>query len=216
MDGLKEAIVYSLAIHENHLSHHNYKQIKHSISTIRSFSDIDIYLYFSSASDIEDPFFEANRVNIIKFENKFKRWTNKIPSHPWNEHLHHRWINAFDFFNRYSYDRILYLDTDTIFYKSPEDLFKKYNKNIFYVKKEFKDNVTQNFVNLLNINPGINDGQIIVSRFQVNKIKENFENKWVDTINKMTDTVYNHLNSDTDHVFFWNVSQYAIFKIILD
>ena len=110
----------------------------------------------------------------------------------------------------------MYLDTDTIFYKSPEDLFKKYNKNIFYVKKEFKDNVTQNFVNLLNINPGINDGQIIVSRFQVNKIKENFENKWVDTINKMTDTVYNHLNSDTDHVFFWNVSQYAIFKIILD
>lgn len=214
MDGLSDAIVYSLFIDTDHFSHHNYKQIKQSISTIRNFSDIDIYLFFSSPNKINDNFFLKNNVNIIEFENNFLRWTDKIPESPWNKNLHHRWINILNFFNSYNYDRILYLDTDTIFYKSPEELLEKYNENIFYVKKEIKDPVTQVFISSLGIDPAINDGQIIISRSEINKIKDKFETIWVDNINKMTDIVYETLSSETDHVFFWNVSQYAIFKII--
>jgi hypothetical protein len=216
MDGLKSAILYSLYFEDNPLNHHNYKQLKHSIKSIRKLSDIDIFIYISSEYPIEDIFFIENNINIIKFNNSnvFKKWSNKIPDHPWNIWLHHRWINILDFINKNNYERVLFLDTDTLFYKSPEELLNKYSKNICYFKKEFNDIVTQNFIRDLEIYPGINDGQIILSKKEILKIIPGFENKWIETINNFTKKIYNKLDSNTNHIFFWNVSQYAVYKIL--
>jgi hypothetical protein len=213
MDGLKTAVLYSLYFEDNPSVHHNYKQLKHSISSIRKFSDIDIFVYISSKTKIIDQFFIDNKVILIDFNNDevFKRWSNKVPVHPWNIWLHHRWINILNFIKQHEYDRVLFLDTDTIFYKSPIELLNKYNKDMCYFKKEFNDGVVQNFIKSLNINPGINDGQMILSKTEINKILKDFELLWIDTINNFTDKIFSSLNSNTDHIFFWNVSQYAAY-----
>jgi len=217
MDGIKKSIVYSLYFENNPITHHNYLQLKKSIESIRKFSNIDIFIYLSSDYDLKENFIKTNNINIIKFDNNlvFKKWSDKIPNHPWNVWLHHRWINIFNFLTNNEYDKILYLDTDTIFYKSPEELFNKYNKDICYFKKEFNDNVVQDFIKKISIYPGINDGQMIISKNSIIKLYDSFENQWTKEISNITDLVYNDLTKDNDHIFFWNVSQYAALSCII-
>jgi hypothetical protein len=217
MDGIKKAIVYSLHFDEEYLTHHNYIQLLKSIQTIRSFSDIDIVLFYSSKFDLSNEnFFKENNVVLNRFNNDdvIIRWTETIPEHPWNKYLHHRWHNIVESFKQYDFDKILYLDTDTIFYKSPEELFNKYNKDIFYLKKEFDDGIVNSLTSSIDLYPAINDGQIIVSKNMIMPYLDNFINMLVNKINLLTHKIYNSLNSQTDHIFFWNVSQYAVYSLI--
>jgi len=219
MDGLKKAIVYSLSFDDDYSQHHNYKQILKSISSIRKFSNIDIIFFYSSKFDLsKESFFNDNNINLVKFNNDdvFVKWTDKIPEYPWNRHLHHRWHNIIESLKKFNLDQVLYLDTDTIFYKSPEELFNKYNKDIFYLKKELDDKVVNDLTSSLNIMPAINDGQIIISKNAFGPHIDFFMTMLVDKISHFTNVIYDKLNSSNDHIFFWTISQYSAFSVIKD
>ncbi len=219
MDGLKRAIVYSLSFDDEYSEHHNYKQIIKSISSIRKFSNIDILFFYSSRFDLsKEIFFKDNNIKLIKFNNDdiLIRWTDKIPEYPWNRHLHHRWHNIIESLEKFDLDQILYLDTDTIFYKSPEELFDKYNKDIFYLKKELDDKVVNDLTSILAIRPAINDGQIIISKKAFGPHAKFFMTMLVDKISHFTDIIYDKLDSSNDHILFWNISQYSAFSVIKD
>ena len=219
MDGLKKAIVYSLYFDDDYSQHHNYKQILKSILSIRKFSNIDIIFFYSSKFDLsKESFFNDNNISLVRFNNEdvLVRWTDKIPEYPWNRHLHHRWHNMIESLKRFNLDQILYLDTDTIFYKSPEELFNKYNKDIFYLKKELDDKVVNDLTLSLNIMPAINDGQIIVSKNALGPHIDFFMTMLVDKISHFTNVIYNELNNSNDHILFWTISQYSAFSVIKD
>lgn len=219
MDGLKRAIVYSLSFDDEYSEHHNYKQIIKSISSIRKFSNIDILFFYSSRFDLsKEIFFKDNNIKLIKFNNDdiLIRWTDKIPEYPWNRHLHHRWHNIIESLEKFDLDQILYLDTDTIFYKSPEELFDKYNKDIFYLKKELDDNFINQLTSDLGIYPAINDGQIIVSKKAFGPHINFFMTMLSDKISHFTDMIYDKVDDSSKHILFWTISQYSAFSIIKD
>lgn len=161
---MKNAIVYAFHVRELDIKHNKcYKQLKYSVNTIRKFNkNIPIYVYVSpSKIDVPTFSFDSN-IHIVKFDIEDDGgWLQEWVDLGFLEFLKHRWEKAIESIHSYNLDSILYLDTDTVFHRDPEILFKKYeSKNYIWAKP---DN-SYDLMAKVEVWPGMNDGQFILSK----------------------------------------------------
>ena len=159
-------IVFSIAVDKNiNIEHHHlYKQLSHSLNTLRALNkNIKVKVYYSYQPGLPEThsvyFPEDPNTEFISFENNVSSdW------HPgfWSaEMVEHRWINVFKGLEDFNFDNVITMDTDTEFYKDPEELFKKYgNTEFIWSREDNCDDLTKR----LKIYPAINDGTTLVSK----------------------------------------------------
>ena len=117
---------YKKSDHE-HINEHEKKRLRHSISSLReNNSDVPIYLFSDDPSMFLKTFDVWHDVNILPFCEGFDP---EIPS-AWSIH---RWYNLSFFKNN---TRILYVDSDTIFYSNVNYIFDTYTSRDIYGKEE--------------------------------------------------------------------------------
>jgi hypothetical protein len=164
---MKNAVVYSFVLRSGNIKDlHCYKQLKYSIDTLRKYNqDIAVYVYIAGA-DLSNLAFDKN-VHIVKFDVVDDGgWPEDWVTLGYLEFLKHRWENAIKSIHDYNLDNVLYLDTDTVFHNDPEILFDKYGStNHMWAKP---DNSTE-IMNIVEVWPGMNDGQFILSKGLANK-----------------------------------------------
>lgn len=166
---MKNAIVYSFHLRSGKLKDlHCYKQLKYSIDTLRKFNpNLSVYVYISpSKIDTSDLGFDKN-VNIIKFDIKDDGgWPKDWVDLGYLDFLKHRWEKAIESIHSFDLDNILYLDTDTVFHGDPEVLFNKYGstKHLWA-----KPDSSTDLMSKVEVWPGMNDGQFILSKELANK-----------------------------------------------
>lgn len=204
---MKNAIVYSFHLRSGRLKDlHCYKQLRYSLDTLRKFNkDISVYVYISpSTVDTSDLGFETN-THIVKFDIEDDGgWPEDWVNLGYLELLKHRWQNAIESIHLHGLDNILYLDTDTVFHGDPEILFKKYGSTKHLWAKPDNSN---DLMSKVEVWPGMNDGQFILSKHLANKGIMNHMKFYVNHIlskhkEKLTDQEYRDL--------CWVSTQYSV------
>ena len=111
----------------DHINEHEKKRLRHSISSLRENNlNVPIYLFSDDPSMFLKTFDVWHDVNILPFCEGFDP---EIPS-AWSIH---RWYNLSFFKNN---TRILYVDSDTIFYSNVNYIFDTYTSRDIYGKEE--------------------------------------------------------------------------------
>jgi SAM-dependent methyltransferase len=166
---MKNAIVYSFHVREKDVSQNIcYKQIRYSIDTLRKFNkDIPVYIHISPSSINTETLELNNNVYVIKFDTiDDGGWPEYWVNEGYLEFLKHRWENAIKTVIDYNLDNVLYLDTDTVFHKDPQILFNKYGStNHLWAKPDNSNDL----MSKVEVWPGMNDGQFIISKNVTNK-----------------------------------------------
>ena len=117
---------YKKSDHE-HINEHEKKRLRHSISSLRENNlNVPIYLFSDDPSMFLRTFDVWHDVNILPFCEGFDP---EIP-YAWSIH---RWYNLL-FFKKNT--RILYVDSDTIFYSNVNYIFDTYTSRDIYGKEE--------------------------------------------------------------------------------
>jgi len=160
---MNNAIVYSFHVRESSiLENRCYKQLVYSLHTLRKFNkDIMVYVYISPTLASENIDFGKNVV-VVPFQNIDEEgWPEDWTKLGYQQFLKHRWENAIYSVENYNLDNVLYLDTDTVFYDDVNKLFNKYgNTNHLWAKPDNSDDL----MNKVEVWPGINDGQFLLSK----------------------------------------------------
>lgn len=166
---MKNAIVYAFHVRELNIKNNRcYKQLRYSINTARKFNkDIPIYVYISPSNiNIEDNIFDEN-THIVRFDVEDDGgWLQEWVDGGFLQFLKHRWEKAIESIHSYNLDRVLYLDTDTVFHEDVNNLFSKYNSDEYLWAKP--DN-SHDLLSKVEVYPGMNDGQFILSKQLANK-----------------------------------------------
>jgi lipopolysaccharide biosynthesis glycosyltransferase len=205
---MNNAIVYSFHIREDDQKRNRcYRQFLYSLETLREHNkDIPVKVFVSSSQKLQIKIDDAN-TQLINFNNILP---NSFPK-DWietghAEWLYHRWINAFRSFKLFDFDNILYIDTDTVFYNDPQKLFDRYgNTEQLWA---MPDTVLE-IMNKINLETGMNDGQVIISSkiYKYSKEIVGYMEKYV------CDIIENKMESLTEEEHFhlyWLCTQYAI------
>lgn len=222
------AIVYSYnrradaRVGLNNLYH--YDEMLYSVSTVRKYNkNIPIYIYLSPQFVMEytdtkiDKLFE--NVNIIYFDNTFSeydKWPEKYIRMEYWHCLQHRWKNAMNCIIENNFDRILFLDSDTILHDDVNNLFEIYSdENSFYALDDCTYHILEKLkVTHPTISFGMNDGQFILSKKIANKLFENF----FDTHRKIIiDLLENsaEILTESEHTHLhWLAGQYALYLLL--
>ena len=164
---MKNAIAYSFVLRSGNIKDLRcYQQLRYSIDTLRKYNqDIPVYVYIANA-DLSNLTFDKN-VHLVKFDViDDGGWPEDWVKLGYLEFLKHRWENAIRSIHDYNLDNVLYLDTDTVFHNDPKILFDKYGSTKFLWAKP--DNSTE-IMNIVEVWPGMNDGQFILSKELANK-----------------------------------------------
>jgi hypothetical protein len=156
------AVVYSFHVRESSLLQNNsYKQLLYSLHTLRKFNtEMQVYVYVSPPASTVGVELGPN-VTLLPFNNPDEDgWPETWTGRGYQQFLRHRWENAIRCIADNNLNNILYLDTDTIFYDNVDKLFDKYgNTNYLWAKP---DN-TENLMSKIEVWPGMNDGQFLLS-----------------------------------------------------
>lgn len=191
-----------------------YKQLLYSLSTLRKYNTstpVKVFISFSS-NDVEMDYSTLNaipNVEVVNFDNTYPKekmnymWVTEGHA----EFLFHRWKNALKSLKEYKYDKILYLDTDTIFYKDVLSLFEKYDQGMVWARG---DNTYQ-VMEYLNLTNAMNDGQVLLSK-EVLNYESLFEDFILEFINTALLKCENNFNSTTmSRSVRWIILQYGVF-----
>lgn len=204
---MNNAIVYSFHVRElSILENRCYKQLKYSINTLRRFNkNIKVYVYISPLS-ASDNIHLGENVIIVPFENIDEPgWPDTWTNLGYQQFLKHRWQNAIESITKYNLDNVLYLDTDTIFYDDVNKLFNKYgNTDSLWAKPDNSDEL----MSKVEVWPGINDGQFMLSsKVATKKILDHIKFYVNHTLN------YNKFRlTEEEHLaLHWVAVQYAVF-----
>lgn len=189
-----------------------FKQLKYSVDTLRKYNqDIQVKVFVSpkDTAILKDLSFNAKNLEFIPFDNIYgENWPKRWLKAGYAEFLFHRWKNAFESIEMFSFDNILYLDTDTIFHNDPDLLFKKYGNTEDLYGRE--DNSTHIMDQLGMVN-GLNDGQFILNKSLVSHKEKflSFMNTYInDTLNKYDGI----LNEKDFHDLQWIIVQYSAYE----
>jgi hypothetical protein len=161
---MKNAIAYSFHVRDNSLKNNRcYKQLRYSLDTLRNFNlNVPVYIYISPSTIDTDLLNLGENTFIIKFDIEDNGgWPKEWVELGYLEFLKHRWERAIECIQLNHLDNILYLDTDTIFYNDPEILFKKYGSTSSLWAKPDNSN---DLMKKVEVWPGMNDGQFILSK----------------------------------------------------
>lgn len=210
---MKNGIVCSMRIKDRHLMEHYYlyRQLSYSISTLRQYNkDIPVIVYYSSDNFPENhlSYFPDPNIEFIQFDNIVSPdWYPTFVDRGFAEVIEHRWINAFKGLEDFGFDNIIYMDTDTVFYKDPELLFEKYGNSEFIYTRDDTCEVEMKY---LKIYPGMNDGITMISK-NILKHKELCLTSIKKYINYTLDK-YKSIMNDFEHDHLnWIIIQYAAF-----
>jgi hypothetical protein len=120
-----------------------------------------VYVYISPTLASENIDFGKNVV-VVPFQNIDEEgWPEDWTKLGYQQFLKHRWENAIYSVENYNLDNVLYLDTDTVFYDDVNKLFNKYgNTDHLWAKPDNSDDL----MNKVEVWPGINDGQFLLSK----------------------------------------------------
>jgi hypothetical protein len=202
---MKNAIVYSFVLRSGNIKDlYCYKQLKYSIDTLRKYNqDIPVYIYIAGA-DLSNLAFDKN-VYIVKFDViDDGGWPNDLVKLGYLEFSKPMWENAIQSIHDYGLDNILYLDTDTVFHNDPEILFNKYGSTEYLWAKP--DN-SADIMRIVEVWPGMNDGQFILSKALANKDILSHMKFYVNHItSKHKDKLTNQQYKD----LCWISTQYAV------
>jgi hypothetical protein len=209
---MKNGIVVSIVVDEQYdIEQHNlYKQLSHSLNTLRKVNkDISVKVYYSYKKELPENhltyFPEDLNTEFIPFENKISSFW-----HPgfWSAGVvEHRWINAFRGLEDFDFDNIINMDTDTEFFRDPEELFAKYgNTEFLWTREDTCDDLTKT----LRIYPAINDGLTVISK-NILKHKDMCMSSMKQYINYTLEK-YQSLLSEKDYYQLpWVIIQYSVF-----
>jgi hypothetical protein len=142
--------------------------LRYSIDTLRKFNkDIPVYVYISPLSIETSDLGFGDNVNIVKFDViDDGGWPEDWVGLGYLDFLKHRWENAIGSVHNYDLDNVLYLDTDTVFHNDPEILFAKYGSTDHLWAKPDNSN---DLMSKVEVWPGMNDGQFILSNNVANR-----------------------------------------------
>lgn len=204
---MKNAIVYSFHVREKNISQNrSYKQLRYSLHTLRKFNEnIQVYVYVSPetlSSNID----LGKNVAVVPFNNSDEPgWPESWTSLGYQEFLRHRWENAIGSIKSYGLDNILYLDTDTVFYDNVDKLFAKYgNTDHLWAKPDNSENI----MSKVEVWPGMNDGQFLLSSKVANpEILKHIKFYVNHTLNYNKD----RLSKEEHRNLHWLAVQYAVF-----
>lgn len=212
-NGIVVSIVFKEDIDVEH--NHMYKQLSHSLNTLRKVNNtIAVKVYYSHKTGLPENhslyFPEDLNTEFIHFENTVSSdWHSGF----WSAELvEHRWINAFKGLEDFNFDNIISMDTDTQFFRDPEELFAKYgNTEYIWAREDNCDDLTKR----LKIYPAINDGITIVSK-NILKHKNMCLLSMKQYINYTLEK-YQPLLSEKDyHSLPWVIIQYSIFDYFFE
>lgn len=207
---MKNGIVVSMVVDKNYdIEHHNlYKQLSHSLNTLRKVNkDIKVKVYYSYGKELPENhsvyFPEDPNTEFIPFENNISSdwhtgfWSAAV--------VEHRWVNAFRGLE--DFDNIINMDTDTEFFRDPEELFEKYgNTEFIWTREDTCDDLTKT----LRIYPAINDGLTVISK-NILKHKDMCMSSMKQYINYTLEK-YQPILSEKDYYQLpWVIIQYSLF-----
>lgn len=208
----RNGIVYSFYVREDRLiDNFCYKQLLYSLTTLRKYNkDIPVKVCIapSNIDKENNKLLDFENLEIIQFDSNYpntlyKSWIDL----GYAEFLYHRWQNAFATLRHFSFDNILYLDTDTIFYKDPEILFKKYGNSNYVWAREDNSGVAMKGLGLVN---AMNDGQFILSKNLLEHEKQ-FTSHSINYINRTLTNSKEIFDEKEYRNIHWLMVQYAAF-----
>jgi hypothetical protein len=206
----KRGIIYTFAANTDLDYCQHYHQILYSIETIRKFSDIPVKIFMSPRGAIGKATMKADQmfsnVQVIEFDNDIDALYPTYIFQGYAEKLDHRWINVMKSFELWDFDRVLFLDGDTFFNRSPDELFNKYtNTKCLWARLD----VTSGLMKQIGIPDGINDGQFILSRDIFNKVNPNFRERHRQNVFNLLSSTESKLDALGHKHLHWLSSQYA-------
>jgi hypothetical protein len=211
---MNNGIVCSLRIKDNHLmqAYYLYRQLSYSLATLREVNKtIPVVVYYSSDNfpDNHSHFFPDDpNTHFVPFENMVSNdWYHTFTEGGFAEVIEHRWINAFKGLEDYDFDNIIYMDTDTQFFKDPELLFEMYGNTDFIWTR---DDTCEKEMKMLKIYPGMNDGITMISK-NILKHKNLCLESIKKYINYTLDKYHTIMDSETHTHLNWVIIQYAAF-----
>lgn len=211
---MNNGIVCSLRVrdHDTLENVYLYRQLSYSIKTLRKFNKTIPVKIFVSASNLNldhSKYFDYENIEFIYYDKILSNgWYDSFLNNNFAEVIEHRWVNAFEGLERFNFDNIIYMDTDTRFLKDPELLFDLYGNTEFIWSRE---DVCITEMDILGITPAMNDGVTVVSK---NLLK--YKDDCLMGIKKyINETLEHHKPTMDPEVFFhlnWVIIQYAVFN----
>jgi hypothetical protein len=211
---MNNGIIFSIVINGKNTmeGHFLYRQLSNCLNSLRKVNkEIDVKVYYSSEDGLPKNhltyFPEDSKTEFIPFENN--------PSSSWyptflngfSKVIEHRWINAFKGLEDFNFDNILYMDTDTQFFRDPEELFLKYGNSEFIWTRE---DTCEELMKALKIYPGMNDGITLISK-NILKHKDLCLESIKKYINYTLDKYLSILSKENHQHLNWVIIQFAAF-----
>lgn len=211
----KRGIIYTFAA-PNDLNYcQHYHQILYSIATVRRFSDMPIKVFICPRGAIQRASMRADRmfkgVEVVEFDNDLDALYPTYVREGYAEKLDHRWINVMRAFELWDFDRVLFLDGDTFFSRSPHELFDYYkNPQCLWARLD----VTSDLMKRIGLPDGINDGQFILSRVIYDQVKGDFRARHRENVYNLLRRSENLLDPANHKHLHWLSSQYAALQTL--
>tara|TARA_R100000742_G_C4270886_1_gene89670 strand:- start:54 stop:968 length:915 start_codon:yes stop_codon:yes gene_type:complete len=216
----EDIVFYSYKISDHdHINEHEFKRLKHSISSLREFNnEISVYLFCDKPNLVPDNFKSEYSVNVRPF---VKGFDHDILS-AWSIH---RWYNL-KYFEGKNHN-ILYLDSDTLFYADVQYIFDTYCYYDVYGREEYGFRFDPNIGGGKNIKELLDRVDVAIydlgGRFQVHKyccgvilLNNNVHNYIISSLDELTELM-NDFKRKQEFYPIPNpriVDQYAIWTIL--
>lgn len=210
------AVIYSnYCIGDDPNENQAYLEILYSIKTLRRHSKLPVKVYLTPAGIMDriKPELDVRQfadVEVVYFNNDVQTLYPTYVQWGFAQLLDHRWRNALDSLQRFNFDRILFLDGDTIIHGPLESLFRLYpDVNKLWTRTDVTPHISQP----LGLQHGMNDGQFILSREVANKLRPNFYQKMQQMIAKLLKRAETILNPELHRHLHWLSVQYCVYQM---
>jgi hypothetical protein len=148
-------VVYSFNLpkHSNTTEHHCFRTLIHSLATLRQHDPhVPIKVFMGNCQPV--PLAEFN-ASVVSFTGPEYGWPDLQAS------LGHRWVNTLHVMAQGDTERVLFVDTDTVFGRSPLKLLHLYGDlNTVYLRKDIPNPLVEPF----NVESPVNDGVVLLPR----------------------------------------------------
>lgn len=210
-------IVYSIFLREG-LQTQAYLELLYSLKTLRERSLMPVKVFISPANALLNCPLELEIRTIVNVEVLF--FDNSVePSYPtyvsegFAQLLDHRWRNALRAFELFPVDRILYLDSDTIFHRPIEQLFECYSeRSCLWARLDVTPDISQP----IGLEYGMNDGQFILSREVKDKLAPGFYERQRQEITTLLTRAKPLLSPEKHRHLHWLSAQYSVLKLLTE
>lgn len=172
----KNVIYYSLNIPKWHQIEY-YSMLYHSLATLKKYynNEFDVVVFYNTPAFENNSFEQYMHLNRYKIIDAFpfvKFIKSDYKDKDWYMTKWYHFPKLFDM----GYEKVFFLDCDTMFFDKPDFFFLKYSSNSFWALQEGLHNTTKQVLG----EEGINSGQVLISK----KIYDKIPNFYKTLVNK--------------------------------